>query len=75
MEHDLIYDPSEETVNNIEWDYLENAWVDNLGNIYKNSTDIPRENWIYCLPEHLRQYVQPIKPVKLCVKTKGKKII
>lgn len=74
MEQGLIYEPKEETIDTIEWDYLENAWIDNLGNIYKTAKDIPIENWIYALPGHLRQYARPIKTPKVSIKKKQKRL-
>lgn len=62
MEEGLCYEPKVESINNIEYDFLENAWIDNLGNIYKTT-----------LPEEIRQYATPIKEPKLCVKVKAKK--
>lgn len=51
---------AEETIDVIEWDYLENAYIDNLGNIYKAD-----------IPEHLQKYVQEKKPIgKLKLKIK-----
>lgn len=44
-----------EDIDNIEWDYLEDKYIDNQGNIYKTIEDIP---------ENYRQYIKPIKPIK-----------
>lgn len=39
----------------IRFDYLENAYIDNLGNVYKSIEDIPKKY------QHL---VMPIKEIK-----------
>jgi hypothetical protein len=43
MDNDLVYEPQDETIEIIEYDFLENAYVDNIGNTYKTLDDIPTE--------------------------------
>ena len=46
----------------IEWDYLENQYIDNVGNLYKTIDDIPESS------THLLKPIKPVKPIKLrCV--------
>jgi hypothetical protein len=54
MNSDLIYNNDDyltdefkdniiDYIDCIEWDDLENCWIDNLGNCYKTIQDIPKE--------------------------------
>ncbi len=45
----------EDNIMEITWDYLEDRYVDNVGNTYKTLENIPL---------HIRHLVQPIKPIK-----------
>ena len=44
-----------ENIKRIAWDYLENSYVDNIGNMYKTTDDIPN---------HLHIYVRKVKAIK-----------
>lgn len=39
--------PQDEEVDTLEWDYLDNRWIDNLGNCYKTLYDVPQFNLLF----------------------------
>jgi hypothetical protein len=41
MEKGLCYEPLDETIDSIAWDWVDNHYIDNLGNCYKTLDDIP----------------------------------
>lgn len=72
-------------IEKIEWDYLENCWIDNLGNSYKSVVDVPEDLKYSCIdnpsllkyydiPENLYNFVEfPKKIGKLKVRVKHQK--
>lgn len=49
----------------IIYDFLENAWVDQEGNIYQVPSNVPVDMKLYYLPEHLQQYAEPIQETRM----------
>ncbi len=62
----IINQPTIEQITEIEYDYLEDTFIDDCGNCYKTLEDIPKE---------LHHLVKPIKPIgKLRLKIRGRKL-
>jgi len=51
MMNDLIISNNDyltdEEVDTLEWDDLDNSWIDNLGNCYKTLYDVPQFNLLF----------------------------
>ena len=57
----MDYECIEEDVEIIEWDYIEDRFIDDCGNLYKSIEDIPEKY------QHLVQPIKPLKPLRVRV--------